>query len=160
MGIYTNFDIYVYASKECKFHQKLGFMMPSIKIWDRFSLQPGNFFFDKWSLELATPALNSDYKSVAQLTALPGPACNYKWATSWQNQQNGMYAQRRLRSAWASAQSDIRVFAVRMKEPWVLSYPLSAQRRLWWSDWADAQADLSHCWAHRPFVGFVMRRLK
>ena len=28
------------------------------------------------------------------------------WAASWQNQQNGMYAQRRLRSAWAFAQSD------------------------------------------------------
>ena len=40
----------------------------------------------------------------------------------------------------------IRVFAVRMKKAWVLSYPLSAQRRLW-SDWADAQADLSLCWA-------------
>ena len=36
----------------------------------------------------------------------------------------------------------IRAFTVRMKKPWVLSYPLSAQRRLW-SDWADAQADLS-----------------
>ena len=41
----------------------------------------------------------------------------------------------------------IRVFAVRMKKAWVLSYPLSAQRRLW-SDWADAQADLSLRWAH------------
>ena len=41
----------------------------------------------------------------------------------------------------------IRVFAVRMKKTWVLSYPLSAQRRLW-SDWADAQADLSLRWAH------------
>ena len=28
------------------------------------------------------------------------------WATSWQNQKNGMCAQRRLRSAWASAQFD------------------------------------------------------
>ena len=28
------------------------------------------------------------------------------WAASWQNQQNGMCVQRRLRSAWASAQSD------------------------------------------------------
>ena len=28
------------------------------------------------------------------------------WAASWQNQQNGMCAQRRLRSACASAQSD------------------------------------------------------
>ena len=40
-----------------------------------------------------------------------------KWATSWQNQQNGMCTQRRLRSAW-------------VKKAWVLSYPLSAQRRL------------------------------
>ena len=37
------------------------------------------------------------------------------------------------------------VFAVRMKKAWVLSYPFSAQRRLW-SDWADAQADLSLRW--------------
>ena len=29
-----------------------------------------------------------------------------QWAASWQNQQNDMCAQRRLRSAWASAQSD------------------------------------------------------
>ena len=29
-----------------------------------------------------------------------------KWATSWQNQQNDLCAQRRLKSAWASAQSD------------------------------------------------------
>ena len=28
------------------------------------------------------------------------------WAALWQNQQNGMCAQRRLRSAWASAQSN------------------------------------------------------
>ena len=27
-----------------------------------------------------------------------------------------------------------------------------------WSDWADAQADLSLRWAHSHFVGFVMRR--
>ena len=45
------------------------------------------------------------------------------------------------------------VFAIRMKEHWVLSYPLSAQRRLW-SDWADAQADLSFRWAHMPFRWF------
>ena len=53
----------------------------------------------------------------------------------------------------------IRVFTVRMKKAWVLSYPLSTQQRLW-SDWADAQADLSLRWAHSHFVGFVMRRLK
>ena len=66
-------------------------------------------------------------------------------------------AQRWLKSAWASAKSW--VFAVRMKKSWVLSYPLSAQRRLW-SDWANAQADLSLRWVHPHFVGFVMSWLK
>ena len=47
----------------------------------------------------------------------------------------------------------IRVFALRMKKAWVLSYPLSAQRRLW-LDWADAQADMSLRWAHIPFCWF------
>ena len=41
----------------------------------------------------------------------------------------------------------ISVFAVCMMKAWSLSYPLSAQPRLW-SDWADAQADLSLRWAH------------
>ena len=49
----------------------------------------------------------------------------------------------------------ISVFAVHMKKAWVLSYPLSAQWRLW-SDWADAQADQSLQWAHIPFC--LMRR--
>ena len=53
----------------------------------------------------------------------------------------------------------IRGFSVRMNKHWVLSYPVSALRRPW-SDWADAQADLSFCGAHIKFVGFVMRRLK
>ena len=52
----------------------------------------------------------------------------------------------------------IRVFTVCMKKAWVLSYPFSAQRRLW-SDSADAQADLSLRWAHSHFVGFVMLQL-
>ena len=47
----------------------------------------------------------------------------------------------------------IRVFAVRMKKALVLSYRLSAQQRLW-SDWADAQADLSLRWAHMPLCWF------
>ena len=47
------------------------------------------------------------------------------------------------------------VFAVRMKKAWVLSYTFSAQLRLW-SDWADAQADLSLRGVHTHFVGFVM----
>ena len=50
------------------------------------------------------------------------------------------------------------VFAVRTKKVWFLSYPLSAQRRLW-SDWAGAQAYPSLRWAHSHFLGFIMRRL-
>ena len=75
---------------------------------------------------------------------------NKIWATTWQNQQN----------EWVPSEdwdkpgyppSLIRVFAVCMKKAWVLSYPSSAQWRLW-SDWEDAQADLSSlgaqslCW--------------
>ena len=47
----------------------------------------------------------------------------------------------------------IRVFAVRIKKAWVLSYPLSVQRRFW-TDWADAQTDLSLRWAHMTFCWF------
>ena len=53
----------------------------------------------------------------------------------------------------------IRVFAVCTKKAGVLSYLLSAQRRLW-SNWASAEADLNLRWAQSDFVGFVMRRLR
>ena len=39
-------------------------------------------------------------------------SCNFIWAATWQNQQNELCIQRRLRSAWASTQS-IRAFTVR-----------------------------------------------
>ena len=79
------------------------------------------------------------------------------WAVIWQNQQNEC-APREDSDQHGHPPSLIRVFAVHMKKPWVLSYPLRAQRRLR-SDWADAQADLSLRLAHSHFVGFVMRRL-
>ena len=81
-----------------------------------------------------------------------------KWATTWQNQQSEFAPSEDSDQPWHPP-SLIRVFAVRMKKPWVLSYPLSTQRRLW-SDWADALADLSLRWAHTRFVGFVMSQLK
>ena len=71
------------------------------------------------------------------------------WATSWQNQQNGMCTQWRLNWPGHPA-SLIRVFAVSMKKAWALSYPLTAQRRLW-SDCVDAQADQNLRWMHMPF---------
>ena len=84
-------------------------------------------------------------------------------AASWQNQQNGMCAQRRLGSAWASAQSDQSSLCAQ----WVakdLSFlqadsedsQTGRMPRLSedWSDWADAQADPSLRWAHMPFYWF------
>ena len=79
------------------------------------------------------------------------------WAATWQKQQSEC-AHSEDSDQPGHPPSLIRVFAVRMKEAWVLSYPLSAQRRLW-SDWVDVQADLSLRWTHRHFVGFVMSRL-
>ena len=79
------------------------------------------------------------------------------WAALWQSQEKW-----HVRPAKTQISLGIRpvwlVFAVRMKKAWVLSYPLSAQRRLW-LDWEEAQADLSLRWAHSYFVGFVVMRL-
>ena len=79
------------------------------------------------------------------------------WAASCQNQQNGLVSSEDSDQPWHPPRL-IRVFDVRMKKPWVLSYQMSAQRRLC-SDWVDAQADLSLCLAHSHIVGFVMRWL-
>ena len=81
-----------------------------------------------------------------------------KWATTRQNQQNEC-APSEDSDQPGHLPSLIRVFAVRMKKPWALSYPMSTQRRLW-SDWADAQSDQSLRWAHTHFVGFVVSWLK
>ena len=77
-----------------------------------------------------------------------------KWAATWQNQQNDS-APSEDSDQPGHPPSLIRVVPVRMKKAWVLSYPLSAQRRLW-SDWADVQADMSLGWVHTHFVGFIM----
>ena len=81
-----------------------------------------------------------------------------RWAASWQNQQMAC-APSKDSDQPGHPPSLIRVFAVRMKKAWILSYPLNAQWRLW-SDWADAQPDPSLHWALSHFVGFVMRWLK
>ena len=78
-----------------------------------------------------------------------------KWATTWQNQQSDC-APSEDTDQPGHPPSLIRVFAVRMKKTWVLSYPFSAQRRLR-SDWADL---ICLRWAHTHFVGFVMLWLK
>ena len=52
------------------------------------------------------------------------------WAVTWQNQQNEC-APSKDSDQPGHLPSLIRVFAVRLKKPRVLSYPLSAQWRLW-----------------------------
>ena len=72
-------------------------------------------------------------------------------------------AQRRLRSAWANAKTQI---SLGIRPVWSESSP-TAWRKLGSSathwvhseDSADAQADLSLRWAHSHFVGFVILRL-
>ena len=63
-------------------------------------------------------------------------ACKWedKWAATCQNQQSEC-APSKDSDQPGHLPSLIRVFTVRMKKPWVLSFSLSAQRRLW-SDWA------------------------
>ena len=91
-----------------------------------------------------------------------------KLAAAWQNRQNDCAPSKDSDQPWHQL-SLIRVFAVRakkhwtlnyllasaqsdqslrcrMKKHWALTYLLSAQWRLW-SDWADAQADLSLRWS-------------
>ena len=82
---------------------------------------------------------------------------DFIWAAIWQNQQNDC-APSDDTDQPGHPLSLIRVFAVRMKKAWVLSYSLSAQRSLR-SDWADAQADLSLRWVYSHFLGFVVSRL-
>ena len=81
----------------------------------------------------------------------------YNWATSWQNQQTDLCAQRRLRSAWASAQSDQSSLCAQ----WVAKDPnfLYAERKD--SDQNGRMPRLIWVFAGRTchFVGFVMRRL-
>ena len=72
------------------------------------------------------------------------------WAATWQNQQSDC-ASSEDSDQPGHPPSLTRVFAIRIKKAWVLSYPLSAQRRLW--------SDLSLRWAHSHFVGLVTLRL-
>ena len=95
---------------------------------------------------------------IPHLLVILSNTCQSTGSTKWRNQQFGC-APCEDSDQPGHLTSLIRVFAVCMKKPWVLSYPLRAQQRLW-SDWVDAQADLSLRWVHNHFVGFVMSGLK
>ena len=70
-------------------------------------------------------------------------------ATAWQNQQMTC-APSKLRSAWASTQSDQSSLCAQ----WVAKDTRFQTDSKDWSDWADAQADVSLHWAHRSFRWF------
>ena len=76
-----------------------------------------------------------------------------KWAASWQNQQNVRLSNIRIslgiRPVWSESS---------LCAQWVAKDPsfLHADSELW-SDWVDAQADLSLCWAHMPFFWFCYK---
>ena len=73
------------------------------------------------------------------------------WAAARQNQQNDLCSQRRPRSAWASTQSDQSLLpAWRNLGSLAIHWAHSKD----WSDWVDAQADLSLRWAHWSFCWF------
>ena len=79
------------------------------------------------------------------------------WTATWQNQQSDC-APSEDSDQPGHPTSLIRVFDVRLMGSKGPKLSSCEQRRLW-SDWADAQADLSLRWAHTQFVGFVMSRL-
>ena len=75
------------------------------------------------------------------------------WAAAWQNQQNGVYARRTLRSTWADAQSDQSL----LRALWVAKDPMLPHADSEDSNQTgriNAQADLSLCWTHRSFCWF------
>ena len=65
-------------------------------------------------------------------------------------------AQWRLRSAWASTQSDQSLLSAWRKLGSFTTYWAHSKD---WSDWVDAQAEQSLRWAHSHFAGFVTWRL-
>ena len=80
----------------------------------------------------------------------------YIWVASWQNQQNDVCAQQRLRSAWASDQSD----QSSLRTQWVAKDPSFLHTDSEDSDQTGQMPRLiwvfAGCTGH--FVGFVIRR--
>ena len=95
----------------------------------------------------------NDKTNHGQRILVPFSGMYTKWACAWQNQQNDLRAQWRLRSAWAPAQS--------------YQSSLSAWRKLWtsathrlWSAWHPLRLIWVFAGRTGHFVGFVMLRLK
>ena len=68
------------------------------------------------------------------------------WASTWENVPSDVFVQRRLKLACAFSRSD-QSLRCPHEETFILGYPKCAQWRFW-SDCANAQADLNLRWAH------------
>ena len=66
------------------------------------------------------------------------------WARAWQNQQNDMGAQQRLKSTWVSAKTEQSLLSA---QRWFESLATHEVHSKDWSDWTHV---------HVIFVGFVM----
>ena len=133
---HRGFPIEYDASKRCRSDSKL--------YWSNCSSRSNLIWVFTVSLGQPVRKLKDHYG----ICGIENTAMKPTRAAAWQNKQNDVHAAKiqislGIHPVWS-------VFIVRMKKPWVLSYPLSAQRRLW-SDWADAQADPSLHWALRSF---------
>ena len=121
---------------------KLSFPFPrKLHIKFGFDRQSGFRGEDVWTL-LTTTTTDARVRVYYKLTL---------WARRLRWAKNGLCAQWRLSSAWASAQSD------QYSQPtWRNIGFLAIHKAQWrlWSDWVDAQADMSLRWAHMPFCWF------
>ena len=116
--------------------------------WSESSLGTSHFvgFVMRWLI------LRPCMSTIQASPVLESERADITWAGARQNQQNGMCTQRRLRSALAFAHTDQFLYWLH-EEVLGPKLAITAQWRLW-SDWVDAQADLSLCWAHRSFWWF------
>ena len=83
------------------------------------------------------------------------------WPVTWQNQQNECVpSEDSDQPGHLPSLIDAQADQSSLCTQWVTKDPrfLHADSEDW-SDWADAQADLSLCWEHTHFVGFVMSQL-
>ena len=132
-----------------------GFISRNYVVWPTFLLMnvfialKGSHF---WCLFLAMRLIFCSHQ-----TTIFSFLHTYIWAASWQNQQNGMCAQWKLGSAWASPQSDQSSLSAWRKlgslaTHWVHSEDSDQTGRMPRLIWVFT-GHTGH------FVGFVMRRL-
>ena len=91
-----------------------------------------------------------------QYPTLPNMLSNSYMSHNMTKPTKWLCTQQRLRSAWASTKSDQSSMCTQLVAKDLSSLHTDSED---WSNWADAQADLSLHWAHTQFVGFVMSRL-